>query len=163
MQLKEPLQDWVTDLIGDEVVSSGDVIHEAQENLRRFNLTHEQAALLRPEDICHFVETLIDLRRQSHVGISARKRMMLYVWFDEMSGSLCTSSITAATNVKLPFACEVETCTTIDRIAQDFLKSPFLESIPLSELVPIVEAEPPEETVSTCARDPLPVFVVVIP
>jgi len=143
------------------LVAGGDVNVEAVENLHRWGCTLERAASLTVDDVCRFLERYVDVKRRQWREDANLHPMTAYDWFDEMAGTLCSSLVSAAHLPQLPFGCPVDADARAEDVARAFLRSPYLEGIPLDELT---FPSPDEITPSTSPADRrLSVFLVPIP
>ena len=162
MNFKEPLPEWVRQLAWDSVAVGEDVMFEARENLHRFTCTADQAKILETDEICEFFDYYIDVKKNQLNNEYDSYNMVIYIWFDEMVGSLCSSLISRTHLPQLPFSCCVNTDVRLEDIVDRFLRSRYLEGIPYDELTferlpgDIISKAPP-------SSEPLPVFLVSVP
>jgi hypothetical protein len=162
MELKEPLLEWLQDAVCEPIVMGNDKLVEARGNLRRFSLSREQTDNLTPDDLCNFLDHLIESRRQVLAGRANSNSMLMYIWFDEMAGTLCSSLISSTEISGLPFSCPVETTIGLADIATRFLRSRYLEGIPYTELKPVLDTDR-DGCEASFALEPLPVYVLRLP
>lgn len=153
-----PFLEWLAEVSADEVaIRPDDINAEANENLWSFSLSSEQAAAVSVADVETFAKGVADTRR---VWLSAHEAdpMVLYWWHDELAGQL-RCSLVSASHGRLPFRCPVVSVRTFGEIASEWLGSPYLQGIPLSELPPLV----PGESVPEPLHLALPVWAVRVP
>ena len=66
--------------------------------------------------------------------------MVLYWWHDEPAGQL-RFSLVSAVHGRLPFRSRVMPAASFRLIAEEWLKSPYLDGIPWAELRPLAAGE----------------------
>ena len=159
--LKEPLNEWIEDVLNDEIIISSDVREEAQKNLWSFSLSFDEAEKLGNNDLILFINKIIKDRTAKLKHIN--QEMIFYLWHDEVAGKLCFSLIKFNTEFKLPFNIHINITNNITDIINDFLTSNYLEGIPKEELTDInleIEHKLNEKTNSSlnvfCLKIPTP-------
>jgi hypothetical protein len=161
MALKEPLADWIRDNGWNPIEINLDYLLEARENLLTLSMTHEQMEKLTVSDLCDFVESYILIKKQQLIDNYSAHAMLIYVWFDEMAGSLCVGLISNSPGRTLPFSCQVDPFAKLDTVINAFMRSPYLEGIPNAELTRLT---PTDIDVSEAKlTEPLSVFVTSAP
>lgn len=144
-----PFIDWLTEVAADPVlVCPEDIAAEASGNLWSFSLSADQATAVCVTDVVQFAENVTDARRAWLAGREGEP-MLIYWWHDDQAGQL-RFSLVSAVHGHLPFRCKVVPAPGLESIAQQWLSSPHLHSIPWSELSPLSahEAEPPKPPLS---------------
>ena len=134
MVVKEPLMEWIRENAWDPIEINTDPLVEARDNLYRLLLTFEEVGQLAASDCCEFVETYVSIKRQQLIDDHSKHSMLVYVWFDEMAGSLCISSISNNAGWVMPFSCQIDTNASLETVVNSFMQSHYLEGIPNAEL-----------------------------
>lgn len=161
MGFKEPLAEWMTDGARVPIEINPDPLVEARDNLRRFSLTFEQRGRLTVADLAEFVESYASVKKQQLIGSHPGRIMLLYVWFDELAGTLCIGSVSDNPGRVLPFACQIDGRAKLATVLDAFLNSSYLEGIPLADLTPMTGAG--GDGSAAGQGGPLPVFVMSLP
>jgi hypothetical protein len=159
MQDKEPLVEWLQNAAGLEIAVNEDPLIEARQNWQHYFLSAEQAAKLTVEDLLAFVEQLTELLRGKLVSDHEGSEMLLYFWFDEMAGGLCSSLVSRSWDMALPFRCPIDRDARIEDIVERYIDSHYLEGIPFAELDTVVLPETDKILTSRI----LPVHVISLP
>ena len=125
------------------VVDPIDIVVEANGNQWSFSITPEIAAAASVADVETFAAAVADARR---AWLSARGAgpMVLYWWHDEQAGQL-RFSLVSAVHGRLPFRSRVIPAASFRLIAEEWLKSPYLDGIPWAELRPLAAGEEEQE------------------
>lgn len=128
-----PFAEWLQDIADEPVsVQPGDINAEAQENLRWFSLSAELAAVVTAADVEAFASKVADARRR-WLSLHQATPMVLYWWHDRQAGQL-RFSLVSAVHGRLPFGAHVILAINLRTIAEEWLKSPYLDGIPWAEL-----------------------------
>ena len=127
----------------DIVVDPDDVRSECWPNLRYFELSREEAAVVTVDDIDAFAARVNEARRARLIAMKAAP-MLLYWWHDFQAGHLRFSMV-SATHGRPPFECDVVPVDGIREIAHQWLTSPWLHGIRLDTLKCVPADEPDEE------------------
>jgi hypothetical protein len=143
-----PFPQWLPDVVADAViVDPGNIAAEARGNQWSFSITLEMAAAVSITDVEAFAAGVADARR-AWLSVRGAGPMVLYWWHDEQAGQLRFSLVSAA-HGRLPFGCCVIPAQSFRVIAEEWLKSPYLDGIPWAETRPLAageeeqDAEPP--------------------
>jgi hypothetical protein len=143
-----PFADWLPDVVADSVVVDPiDIVAEANGNQWSFSIIPEIAAAASVADVDAFAAAVADARRAWLLARGAGP-MVLYWWHDEQTGQL-RFSLVSAVHGRLPFRSRVIPAASFRLIAEEWLKSPYLDGIPWAELRLLAageeeqEAEPP--------------------
>ena len=141
----KPLAEWLAEVAADAVtVDPDDINAEANGNLWGFSITAEMAAAMTIADVETFAAGVANARRAWLLQHSAGP-MVLYWWHDAMAGQLRFSMVSAA-HGRLPFGCNVIPAVGLRVIADEWLKSPYLDGISWSELSPAPAGEPDQDS-----------------
>lgn len=127
------LSEWLRDNAWDPIAACDDMMDEANHNMHRLFLSTEDAKAISVADICKAFNIYSDIMKSKLVD-NRFCNLLLYVWHDEMSGSLCISCISNSHLPAMPFACRVNTNVSLDEIVTSFLNSKYLDGIPTNEL-----------------------------
>lgn len=158
--LPSVLSEWIQENGWDDIVDSGDMTAEANANLHRLFLSADEARSVSLLDMRNFIDMYIEIKR-NQVQDKSSKAMTLYVWHDEISGSLCMSCISRSHLPRMPFACRLNTKVPLDEIVSGFLKSKYLDGIPASELQ-VIDFEQDRSLEESPSEFVLPVHLVML-
>jgi hypothetical protein len=121
----------------------------AIKNMRMLKLSSEEANQVGSNDICErlgrAVETL-----GADPQVLASTPVTAYVWHDEQAGQL-RFSVARCTPQNLPFSTEIQHVSRVEDIVEQFLRSPYLDGVPSSELQEVAFDEIGVETVRKLA------------
>ena len=139
-----PFTDWLPDVVADSVVVDPiDIVVEANGNQWSFSITAEIAAAASVADVEAFAAAVADARSAWLLARGAGP-MMLYWWHDKQAGQL-RFSLVSAVHGRLPFRSRVMPAASFRLIAEEWLKSPYLDGIPWAELRPLAGGEEEQE------------------
>jgi len=162
MSISEPFASWLADIVQDDVATGPNC---GNDNWRTFSLSHKQARHVSTADIVAFIDAVIQTR-DAFVRSHAFPPMLFYVWHDEQASHLCFS-VVQKSDGRLPFACQIEVVSSLELIADDFLKDPHHDGIPWSELTDVTHLH--KEEISGSQKEseerhpPLKVWVRELP
>jgi hypothetical protein len=135
-----PFTDWLPDVVADSVVVDPiDIVAEANGNQWSFSITSEIAAAASVADVEAFAAAVADARSAWLLARGAGP-MVLYWWHDKQAGQL-RFSLVSAVHGRLPFGSRVIPAASFRLIAEEWLKSPYLDGIPWAELRPLAAGE----------------------
>jgi len=127
-----PFLDWLVEVEQDQVVidaTQAGLETEARKNLWTFSLTEQQAQELKPEEVLHFLQTVISAReRLITERFGHQHPMVFYCWFDELAAQLRFSLVSACHN-QLPFKSRVNLVVELIFIVESFLASSYHNGI----------------------------------
>jgi len=155
------LLEWLKDNAWSNIVIGDDMVEEANGNLCRLFLSIEDAKALSILEVCNAFDVYIDIKK-NQVMDNRLYNILLYMWHDEMSGSLCTSCISKSHLPAMPFACRINTNVPIEVIVAGFLNSIYLDGIPASELQAI-ESDQDVDVDMPSDAFVLPVYTIALP
>jgi hypothetical protein len=138
-----PFPEWLAEVAAAAViVDPGDIAAEAHGNQWSFSISAETAAAMTVADVETFAAGVAEARRD---WLAARRAgpMVLYWWHDRQAGQLRLSLVSAA-HGRLPFGACVTPAASLRVIAEEWLKSPYLEGIPWAETRPVTASEKDE-------------------
>jgi hypothetical protein len=119
--------DSLAEVVQDEITisSSGDNVEvEARANQWSFSISPEQAKILQPYQIVHFITTIMEAREDVLRRHKANHAMIFYCWFDDQAAQLRLSVVSAHHGI-LPFGCRLRYTTELGEIVDHFLRSPY--------------------------------------
>ena len=141
-----PFPEWILEVAADAVVvDPGNIAAEAHGNQRWFSISAEMAAIVSIAELETFAAGVADARKAWLLARGGASPMVLYWWHDRQAGQLRFSLVSAA-HGRLPFECCVVPAPSFRAIAEDWLKSPYLDGIPWAELRPLIPGEDVKET-----------------
>lgn len=157
MNKKRLLQSWFDDALeGDVVIDPRQINHEANGNLRYFDIPRG-AAVPPLEAVEDFVARVVAARREQLRQRKSRS-MTMYWWHDVLAGQL-RCSLVCTSHRRLPFGVRVKRVESVRPIAEEWLTSPWLQGIPFDQLTCDPDVEEPEDSSSS---DTVRVWSVVL-
>jgi hypothetical protein len=106
---------------------------EISENLWAFGITQELADRTDPSDFLELFDKIKADRQQQLDNCDKAINLIYYLWHDEQAGQLRLNFINS-NHAQLPFGCELEYIETEREIITAFLKSKYLDDLPMNEL-----------------------------
>ena len=82
---------------------------------------------LTANDLHKFVEGYVEIKRQQLIDYHSAHAMLIYVWLDELAGSLCIGLISNSLGQSLPFSCEIDPNAKLETVIGEFMRSPYLD------------------------------------
>lgn len=121
-------------------------IDESLKNLWSFKVDRKLKNFTK-DDLKIFYEAIIEHRAEFLRKNYPEFKMIIYTWYDDMSGNFYFSLIPTSWE-RLPFGCKIKKVKYLDDIIQEFIDDPYKGVIPMAELIdldPLTEEEDDEE------------------
>jgi hypothetical protein len=141
------LQAWLTELRADGLFLSDEPGAGANQNLWCISLPSSEQ--IPAGEVLAFLRSALHIRREL-VASQSLAPVTFYAWHDEMAGQLRFSTA-CCTRDALPFAAWVQLVDEPDEIIGAFLRSPYRDGIPWTEM----EDAPPDGNGVTVHTNPL--------
>lgn len=148
------LQTWLTELRADGLFVSGEPGAGANQNLWCISLPSNEQ--IPAGDVLAFLRSALDIRREL-VFARSLAPVTFYAWHDEMAGQLRFSTACCSRDA-LPFAAAVQLVDEPDELVGAFLRSPYRDGIPWTEM----EEAPPDGNEVTAHTKCLKVWAVAL-
>ena len=132
------LSEWIRDNAWEPIVVSSDFSIEANDNLCRLQFPEGGASTLSWSEFHDAINVYVDVKRQQVIDGNLGPHL-LYIWHDEMAGSVCLSCISGTFLPQGLFSCKINTSVSLESILRSFVSSSYLDGIPLDELRVISE------------------------
>lgn len=134
MSKKEIIEE-LNDIIEDPIFignSIDDLFSETGENTWGVSMGQELANEFTMEELVLFF-TQVQTNRKEQIVQKSDHSMIFYAWFDWQAASL-EFSLISAFHEKLPFNSPYKTIASIEPIIAEFLRFPFHDGIPITEI-----------------------------
>lgn len=140
--------------------STDDLQDEIRHNLWSIAISGRQAETLTKEGFVAFLDEVLENRSRQLQETNVDRGALFYVWFDEQACQL-RGNVISDLHRQLPFGCSIELEDRPDSIVEAFLRSPYHDGIPWSELdevdpdVAAPDPDPPDYVLRVyCVRLP---------